>query len=72
MYVWQFRNNFTRHLASESAAAQASAAAGASTVAANAGSAAAAKLQREGRERMLHIDSPANAQVRCVQLWVPT
>jgi hypothetical protein len=61
VYVWQFRNNFTRQLASESTAAQASAAA-------NAGSPAAAKLQREGRERMLHIDCPASAQVWCLQM----
>lgn len=65
VYVWQFRNNFTRQLASESAAAaqQASAAAsGPSAAPASVSSTAAAKLQRDGRERVLHIDSPANAQ----------
>jgi hypothetical protein len=61
LYMWQFRNNFTRQLANEPTAA--SAGASGSTPAANAGTAAVPKLQREGRERMLHIDSPANAQV---------
>lgn len=66
VYVWQFRNNYTRQLASESAAAQrvSAAASGPSAAAASAGSTAAAKLQREGREKVLHIDSPGNAQVR--------
>lgn len=67
VYVWQFRNSFTRQLASEPAAA----AAAAHAPAASAGGTAAAKLQREGRERMLHIDTPAAAQVsgqpRCNQ-----
>lgn len=55
VYVWQFRNSFTRQLASETVAA---AATGGGTT----GSSAAAKLQREGRERMFHIDNAGDCQ----------
>ncbi|WIA10618.1 hypothetical protein OEZ85_010800 [Tetradesmus obliquus] len=48
VYVWQFRNSFTRQLAAAGAAGGAG------------GSGAAAKLQREGREQMFHIDTPTN------------
>ncbi|KAF6259424.1 intraflagellar transport protein [Scenedesmus sp. NREL 46B-D3] len=50
VYVWQFRNSFTRQLAAAGAAGGA------------AGSGAAAKLQREGREQMFHIDNPIDLQ----------
>lgn len=70
--VWQFRNSYTRQLASGPAAA-AAAVAGAAGAAApqatagvafaaassdNSSSLAAAKLARGGREKMLHIDAP--------------
>jgi hypothetical protein len=51
VYVWQFRNSFTRQLAAAGAAGGAG------------GSGAAAMLQREGREQMFHIDNPADCQV---------
>lgn len=54
VYVWHFRNSFTRQLASEAAS---QAAAGSS----NAVPSAAAKLQREGRESMFHIDKPSDS-----------
>jgi hypothetical protein len=66
LYVWQFRNSFTRQLANEVAVGPA-AAAGAGGM-----SAAAAILQREGREKMFHIDDPAACQAsksRTQQLW---
>lgn len=52
VYVWQFRNSITRQLAAAGAAGGAG------------GSGAAAKLQREGREQMFHIDTPTNCLVR--------
>lgn len=63
VYVWQFRSKFTRQLASEQAAAGAAAAGVAAAAGASGGSAAAPVLQRKGRERMLHIDTPGNVQV---------
>lgn len=55
VYVWQFRNSFTRQLASETVTAAGP------TTATNPTS-AATKLQREGREKMFHIDNPAEPQ----------
>jgi hypothetical protein len=52
VYVWQFRNSFTRQLAAAGTAGGAG------------GSGAAAMLQREGREQMFHIDNPTDCQVR--------
>eukprot|EP00775_Hariotina_reticulata_P008215 gene8215-8407_t len=60
VYVWQFRNSFTRQLAIEAAVGPGAAAG----IGAGAGGAsvAAAKLQREGREKMFHIDDPTSCQ----------
>ncbi|KAF8068393.1 Wdr35 [Scenedesmus sp. PABB004] len=60
VYVWHFRNAFTRALVA--AEAPAPGAGGVGGGGAGGGGGAASKLQREGRERMFHIDAPGDPQ----------